>query len=124
VLDLVAYPPATDDDVVILRDVLARLDSLLPWNRQEQQNCSNGERPAGLFCLLYAAAESRMGRYHHRQPALELVRSVILERWRDRITSHGLIDFNNHAATTRGDLRTALELALERARAQALSQQP
>jgi hypothetical protein len=60
-----------------------------------------------------------MGRYHHRQPALELVRAVIAERWRDRITSHQLVDFNNHPATTISDLRTVLQVALERATAQA-----
>jgi hypothetical protein len=53
-----------------------------------------------------------------------LVRSVILERWRDRITSHQLIDFNNHPATTMTELRTVLEVALERASAQAQSRKP
>jgi hypothetical protein len=116
VLDLVNPPPATEDDLVILRTALAGLDRITQWNRNEVQNCSSDD-PAntGLFCLLYSAVEARMGRYHHRQPALQLVRSVIFERWRDRITSHQLIDFNNHPATTRAELRMLLEVALERA---------
>ena len=123
ILDLVAYPPATEDDVAILRSALTTLAKGGRWNRQEEQKCGNSdEGTIGFFCLLYTSVESQMGRYHHRQPALELVRSAILERWRDRITSHQLIDFNNHPATTISDLRTVLELALARARAQAQSE--
>lgn len=122
VLDLVNPPPATEDDLAILRTALARLDRIAQWNRQEVQNCtSNDQTNTGLFCLLYSAVEARMGRYHHRQPALQLVRSVIFERWRDRITSHQLVDFNNHPATTMAELRMVLEVALERASVQAQS---
>lgn len=123
VVDLVTQPPATDTDVAILQSALAALEKGGRWNRQEEQQCSStDEDTVGLFCLLYTAVESRVGRYHHRQPALELVRSVILERWRDRITSHQLIDFNNHPATTLADLRAALERALAQAQAQAQSE--
>jgi hypothetical protein len=93
VLDLVNPPPPTEDDLAILRIALESLDRIAQWNRQEVQNCtSNNQSNTGLFCLLYGAVEARMGRYHHRQPALQLVRSVIFERWRDRITSHQLVD--------------------------------
>jgi hypothetical protein len=122
ILDLVNAPQASEDDLAILRTALAGLDRIAQWNRRELQSCTSGDQTnTGFFCLLYAAVEARMGRYHHRQPALELVRSVIFERWRDRITSHQLIDFNNHPATTRADLSTALQVALERASVQAQS---
>jgi hypothetical protein len=120
VLDLVNPPSANEDDVIILRSALAGVDKIAMWNRQETQSClSPDQTNTGLFCLLYGAIEKQMGRYHHRQPALELVRAVIAERWRDRITSHQLVDFNNHPATTIADLRTVLRVALERATAQA-----
>lgn len=123
VLDLVNPPPATEDDIAILRTALAGLDTIGHWNRQEVQNCGSGDQTnTGLFCLLSTAVEARMGRYHHRQPALELVRSFILERWRDRITSHPLVDLNNHPATAMADLRTVLQVALDRASVQAQSQ--
>jgi hypothetical protein len=112
VLDLVTPPPATEDDLAILGTALGRLGRIAQWNRQEVQNCPNSDQAnTGLFCLLYSAVEARMGRYHHRQPALQLVRAVIFERWRDRITSHQLVDFNNHPATTMAELRMLLELA-------------
>ena len=116
VLDLVNPPPPSEDDIAILRTALTRLDTLTSWNRAETQTCGRMDHAnAGLFCLLYSGVEQKMGRYHHRQPALDLVRSVILERWRDRITSHPLVDFNNHPATTRVDLRVAVQAALDRA---------
>ncbi|HWP38284.1 MAG TPA: hypothetical protein VNL18_12105 [Gemmatimonadales bacterium] len=122
VLDLVSVPPASEDDIRILRGALAGLDGIVNWNREEAQNCPSVDRATtGLFCLLYGAVERQMGRYHHRQPALELVRAVIGERWRDRITSHQIVDFNNHPATTIADLRTVLQEALDRATAQARS---
>lgn len=125
VLDLVQPPRATEDDIAILRAALADLGRMTQWNRQEAQSCSGSNQAnTGLFCLLYAAVETRMGRYHHRQPALELVRSVIFERWRDRITSHQLVDFNNHPATTMADVRTVLQMALDRANVLAQSQRP
>jgi len=122
VLDLVNPPSANEDDVIILRGALVGVDKISVWNRQETQSClSLDQASLGFFCLLYSAVERQMGRYHHRQPALELVRAVIAERWRDRITSHQLVDFNNHPATTITDLRTVLRVALERATAQASS---
>jgi hypothetical protein len=122
VLDVVNPPPTSEDDIAILRSALTDLARITHWNRQEMQNCGSSDRTnTGLFCLLYNAVEARMGRYHHRQPALELVRAVIRERWRDRITSHQLVDFNNHPATTMPDLKTVLNMALERATMQAQS---
>ncbi len=118
VLDLAAFPPATQDDIAILSTVLAKLETPAQWNRKEEQSCPAGKaETVGLFCALYTAIEERMGRYHHRQPALEIVRAVAFERWRQRIVSHPLVDLNNHPDTTIDDLRTLLELSLARARA-------
>ncbi|OFW07063.1 MAG: hypothetical protein A3H96_13665 [Acidobacteria bacterium RIFCSPLOWO2_02_FULL_67_36] len=120
VLDLAASPPATEDDIAILGTALAKFRTPAHWNRKEDQSCPPGEAEVtGLFCALYTAVEGRMGRYHHRQPALEIVRSVVFERWRQRIVSHPLVDMNNHPDTTIDDLRMLLDLSLARARADA-----
>jgi hypothetical protein len=119
VLDLGTVPLATGDDVAILRGALAKLEEPPHWNRKEEQSCPAGQaKSVGLFCALFTAVEDRMGRYQHRQPALEIVRSVIFERWRQRITGHRLVDMNNHPDTTLEDLRMLLELSLQRARDQ------
>lgn len=119
VLDLGTVPLATGDDVAILRGALAKLKEPAHWNRKEEQSCPAGQaKSVGLFCALFTAVEERMGRYQHRQPALEIVRSVVFERWRQRITGHPLVDMNNHPDTTHEDLRMLLELSLQRARDQ------
>ncbi|MEX2272873.1 MAG: hypothetical protein WD690_15480 [Vicinamibacterales bacterium] len=119
VLDLGTVPLATADDVAILRGALAKLKASAQWNKAEVQICPPGQtKSIGLFCALFTAVEDRMGRYQHRQPALQIVRSVISERWRQRIKGHQLVDMNNDLDTTLDDLRLLLELSLQRARDQ------
>lgn len=120
VLDLTASPHATADDIAILEAALAVLKAPAQWSRKDDQTCPPGNAATvSLFCTLYTAVEGTMGRYHHRQPALEIVRSVVVERWRQRIVGHTLVDMNNHPETTIEDLWTLLELSLVRARADA-----
>jgi len=116
------YTSAASDDVEILTSALVRLPSIRAWDREDDRDCAN-DKPehVSLFCLLSTAIEERMGRYHHSQPALEVVRAVINERYRERLRGHALMDFNNHTATTLQDLRAVLELSLARARAEAAS---
>lgn len=116
------YAAATTNDVAILESALKRISPLQGWDRNADQDCRDDDRGrTSFFCILWAAVESRMGRYHHAQPAMDLVRSVIAERWRDRLSGHMLMDFNNHPSTTAADMRTALEAALAMARSEAAS---
>lgn len=120
IFGLTEEAPATEQDVAILRAAASGLDSIAVWDREDDRNCSNDEAGhLSLFCLLRQSVTKQMGRYHHRQPALQLVRRVIRESWPHRVSGHGLMDFNNHPETTRNDLRLALEMALSRALAEA-----
>lgn len=113
VFGLVDYPPAGPDDVAIIEMALARLRTLPAWDREDDRNCANDPPgQASLFCALASAVREHMGQYHHRQPALELVRAIITERWPDRFENHRLRDFNNHPSTTLDDVRAVLEEAL------------
>ncbi len=108
--------PPTADDVAILEraaDILASWT----WDRADDRNCENdGPMEVSLYCALALATREQMGRYYHRQPALETVREVVGRRWAERIQGHRLMDFNNHLSTTRADLEEALRLALEAVR--------
>ena len=119
VLDLAVPPAATEDDIAILGNVLAKLKTAAQWNRKEEQRCPLGEpKTIGLFCGLFTAVEAQMGRYHHRQPALEMVRSLVMEKWPERIVGHPLVDMNNHPDTTIDDLRMLLEHSAARLHAE------
>ena len=116
------FAPATDNDVAILQSALARFNEAKTWSRASDQNCED-DTPAeiNLFCVLQATVKSQMGRYHHAQPAVDVVRALIGERFRDRYSGHMLVDFNNHAKTTLVEVRTLLESAIVRARLEASS---
>ena len=113
------FASATSNDIAILESALKRFDAFQEWDRSDDRDCANdGVGRGSLFCALRAAVEAHMGRYHHSPPATDLVRAAITERWRDRYAGHILADFNNHPATTREDVRAALQLALSRGRAE------
>lgn len=107
----------SDDDIAILTRALAGLDSIGRWDRADDRDCTNDATDlVSLYCLVDRAVQAQMGRVHFRQPAMQVVRSVVSRRWRDRIRSHPLMDFNNDPRTTMADLRRALEASLEQAR--------
>jgi hypothetical protein len=57
------------------------------------------------------------GGFHHRRPALDLVRQVIEDRAKDRNYDHLLMDYNNDPATHLADVRSLLAEALSRVKA-------
>ena len=123
VFDLLDYPPASPTDLAIIRSALDRLPSRSSWDREDDRDCQNDELgKSSLFCVLAASVESHMGRYYHRQPALEVVRQVIRDDWGQRLQGHPIMDLNNHDATALDDLRSVLETALERAEREATSE--
>jgi hypothetical protein len=111
---------ATEQDVVILKAAANDLDSIVIWDREDDRNCSNDEADhMSLFCLLYQSVSSQMGHYHHRQPALQLVRKLIRQNFLHRIAGHSIRDFNNNPETTLDDLRHVLEMAITLAQTEA-----
>ena len=110
--------PASEADLDILNDTLKKLSSPSAWDRADDRDCGN-DSPGrvSLFCALQNAAIARIGRFHGAQPALDLVRLFVLERWTDRVNhGHALTNFNNHPDTTLEDVRWVLQEAARRAR--------
>lgn len=110
------FAPATRNDVEILESALSRFSTAKTWNRSGGQTCE-AETPGdvSLFCALQVAVISKMGRYHNAQAAIDMVRNVISEQFRDRYSGHILVDFNNNAKTTAAEVRAVLEAARSRA---------
>ena len=114
------FAPATFKDVEILQSALARFIAAKTWNRSGDQNCDD-DTPGdeSLFCVLQAAVKSQMGQYHHAQPAIDIVRAIISEQFRERYSGHILVDFNNNAKTSAPEVRAPLDSAVSRARVEA-----
>jgi len=98
-------------------EIVARARELLPqddvWDREDDRNCENDGSSISLYCALAKATAEVMGRYQHRQPAMQAARIVIRAEWPDRVVSHGLMDFNNDPRTTMADVRRVFTLAEE-----------
>lgn len=96
--------------------ILEIADNLLSeesaWSRRSDRECEEGQ-PLSLFCALESASYKVLGKYEHRQAALQEVRFVIDDRFKNRWTKHRLADFNTHPDTTFFDVKTVLKVAIQ-----------
>ena len=96
-------------------DILNRANQLLSdeevWNREHPSDCSKTKK-LDLFCALEKASVDVMGKYVHRQPALQEVRFVIDDHYKNRWKKHRLIDFNSNKETSFKDIKSVLNMAI------------
>lgn len=96
-------------------DILNKANQLLSdehvWKKQHPSDCTKTEK-LDLFCALEKASVDVMGKYIHRQPALQEVRFVIDDNYKSRWSKHRLIDFNSNKDTTFDDVKSVLEMAM------------
>ncbi len=76
--------------------------------------CKSDDSSWSLYCALIRAVEDIVGRSHHRQPSLQVVRVVVRERFAERITNHRLMNFSNHPDTTLAEVYAVLDEAASR----------
>jgi hypothetical protein len=93
-------------------DALLSSDSV--WNRADNRKCDAAARTWSIYCALERATREVTGGFHHRRPALEVVRVIVEERTKDRNYDHRLMDYNNDASTHLADVRTLFAAALAR----------
>lgn len=106
----VEAPPAQIDlDIFLEARKLLRDEGM--WDRDDDRDCENDGVRISLYCALARATEARMGRYQHRQPAMQAVRRVIAAHWPERVVDHRLMNFNNDPRTTLADVRRLFDLA-------------
>jgi hypothetical protein len=65
-----------------------------------------------MYCALERATRDVTGGFHHRRPALELVRVIVEERTKGRDYRHRLMDYNNDSTTHIADVHSVFAAAL------------
>jgi len=106
--------PPNDLDRQILQRALAIITSDAVWNRADNRQCPAGATTWSIYCAEERATTEVTGAFHHRRPALELVREIVDERSKGKSYSHRLMDYNNDPQTTFADLKSLFAEALAR----------
>ncbi|MGA2366696.1 MAG: hypothetical protein ABSG12_14520 [Steroidobacteraceae bacterium] len=100
------------------RAILKRSDVILTspavWNRMDDRKCAPTASTWSIYCAIERATTEVTGGFHHRRPAMELVRQIVEERTQDRGYHHRLMDYNNDPTTTLADIHSLFAEALRR----------
>jgi hypothetical protein len=100
------------------RAILKRADAILSaadvWNRADDRKCPPAATSWSIYCAGERATIEITGGFHHRRPALELVREIVDERSKGRNYDHRLIDYNNDRSTTLADVHSLFAEAMSR----------
>jgi len=107
-------PSALDRQIVTRADALLSSDAV--WNRADNRKGEPAAKTWSIYCALEYATREVTGGFHHRRPALEIVRVIIEDRTKDRDYQHRLMDYNNDPSTHLDDVRTLFAAALARIR--------
>jgi hypothetical protein len=100
------------------REIVQRADAILSsnavWNRADNRKCPATATTWSIYCAMERATREVTGGFHHRRPALELVRVMVEERTKDRNYNHRLMDYNNDSTTHLVDVHSLFAAALEK----------
>jgi hypothetical protein len=106
--------PPNDLDRQILQRAMAIITSDAVWNRADNRRCPAGATTWSIYCAEEQATIEMTGAFHHRRPALELVRVIVDERSKGKSYSHRLMDYNNDPETKLADVKSLFAEALAR----------
>lgn len=101
-------------DVQIVRRAMAILSTPAHWNRADDRACPAPATLWSVYCAMEKATIDVTGGFHHRRPALEVVRELVDERSAGRNYHHRLMDYNNDATTQLRDVQSLFRDALRR----------
>jgi hypothetical protein len=100
------------------REIIARASAILSnetsWNRADTRVCAPTDNKWSIYCATQRATQEVTGGFHHRRPALELIRKIVDERSIGRNYHHRLMDYNNDPSTTLKDVQSLFAEALAR----------
>ena len=108
--------PPSSVDLDIIRRASQILSNVSAWNRSDNRQCPADARTWSIYCAMERATVETAGAFHHRRPALEVVRQIVDERTRDRPYEHRLMDYNNDPTTQLADVQSLFSEALKRSR--------
>jgi hypothetical protein len=102
------------------REILQRANEMLSsdavWNRADDRVCPAGAKSWSVYCALHDASVAIAGGFHHRRPALEIVRVIVEARTKDKKYGHRLMGYNNDPATKLSDVKSLFAEALAQTR--------
>jgi hypothetical protein len=107
-------PSALDRQIIERAAVLISTEAR--WDRADDRICAVTDTTWSIYCALQRATLDVTGGFHHRRPALELVRVIVEQRTAGRDYSHRLMDYNNDKTTRLDDLRSLFAEALAKIR--------
>ncbi len=107
--------PADETDLKILERANALLVRPAVWNRHDTRDCPEGAPTLSLYCALHDASIQLTGKYEHRRTALQEVRFAIQDTVGHDL-DHRMMDYNNMATTSFGDIKALLYKAEARIR--------
>jgi hypothetical protein len=84
------------------------------WNRADDRKCPATATTWSIYCAVELAEVEVTGGFHHRRPAMELVREIVDERTKTRTYDHRLMGYNNDLTTKLEDVRTLFAEAIAR----------
>jgi len=113
-LDPTHEVPASGLDREIVQRADAILSSAAVWNRADNRKCPVRATSWSIYCAAERATIEVTGGFHHRRPAMELVRQIIEERTAGRRYHHRLMDYNNDPSTSLADVHAIFAEALAR----------
>ena len=98
--------PPNDLDRQIIERAAAILSAESAWNRADTRRCNPADTKWSIYCAGQRACMEVTGGFHHRRPALELVRQIVEERSVGRNYHHRLMDYNNDPSTRLEDVHS------------------
>lgn len=113
-LDVAQQVPPNELDRAIVERAAAILSSDAVWNRADDRQCRPDAKTWSIDCALERATTQLTGGFHHRRPALEIVRAIVDERTTGRPYQHRLMDYNNDPSTHLKDVESLFTEAVGR----------
>jgi len=108
-----SVPPSDLD-----RDIVTRAASILAseavWDRADDRQWSANDKTWSIYCAMIRATTEVTGGFHHRRPAMAIVRQIVDTRSAGRNYQHRLRDYNNDPSTKLADVRSLFDEALAR----------